>query len=297
MQWSGRALARLPAGAIPWLGALMSRCRPLLRRRARIAERNLWLAFPDLDPAARARLLRDTLASNTTGALDALRGWFAAPGALHGVADISGLDVLREAIAEGRGAVLVGAHYDSVELAIRMVAEAAARHRVRMAVFVRHYNDPAIDAAIEAGRLRYAATTIGKKDVSGFCGAVGGGAAVFYAPDQDAGAGHAFVPFFGVPAATNDAMPGVLARAGGAPLLMWSRRRNDGRLAVDIARAPEGFFAGSGAEVAARYVAWVERRVRQAPAQYLWVHRRYKTRPPGAPDLYGDASPPASPPA
>lgn len=297
MQWSGRVLAHFPVRAIPWLGAWLSRCRPLLRRRARIAERNLDVAFPGLDADARARLLRDTLASNATGALDALRGWFGAPGRLRGQADITGLDVLRVAIAEGRGAVLVGAHYDSVELAIRLVADAAILHGVRMAVFVRHYNDPAIDAAIEAGRLRYAATTIDKKDVSGFCGAVGGGAAVFYAPDQDAGAGHAFVPFFGVPAATNDAMPGVLARAGGVPLLMWSRRCGDGRLAIDIAPAPEGFFAGSGGEVAARYVAWVERRVRQAPAQYLWVHRRYKTRPPGAPGLYGDASPPASPPA
>lgn len=288
LRWTGRALARLPARAVPRLGAGLSRCGPLVRRRARIAARNLALAFPGLDVASRNRLLRETLASNSTGGLDALRAWFAPSAALRGLGDITGLDTLVVALAEGHGAVLVGAHYDSLELAIRLVADAARERGARTAIFLRHYADPVVDAAIEAGRLRYAVATIDKKDVSGFCGAVAGGGAVVYAADQDAGPDGVFVPFFGVPAATTRAMAGVLSRAGGVPLLMWSKRDHGGRLAVDIARAPEGFFAGDGADVAARYMAWVEQRVREAPAQYLWVHRRYKTRPPGSPPVYGD---------
>lgn len=290
LRWSGMALAWLPPGAIPRLGALLARCTPLVRRRRRIAERNLSLAFPDRDGASRARLLRETIASNTTGGLDTLRAWFAAPRRMRGLARITGMEVLLEAIGEGRGAILIGAHYDSVELAIRLVAEAAREQGARSAVLVRRYNDPCLEAVIDAGRLRYVAATIDKKDVSGFCGAVGGGGAVFYVPDQDAGTRGVFVPFFGIPASTGAAIPGVLGRAGGVLLLMWSHRGADGRLAIDIERAPADFLDGDGAGVAARYTAWVEQRVRAAPAQYLWVHRRYKTRPPGEAGVYSSES-------
>lgn len=286
VRWTGRMLALLPAAIVPRIGAGLSRVRPLVRRRARIAARNLALAFPDLDAAARETLLRDTLASNTTGGLDTLRAWFAPVARLRGLGDIHGFEVLATAMREGRGAILIGAHYDSIELAMRLVSEAAREAGMRTAILVRRYNDPCLEAAIEAGRLRYTTTTVDKKDMSGFRGAVAGGGAVFYVPDQDAGQGHAFVPFFGVPASTVAAMGAVLTRSGGVPLLLWSRRTADGRLQVDLARAPDDFLAGDGAEVAARYLAWVERRVRDSPAQYLWVHRRYKTRPPGEPGLY-----------
>ena len=261
-----------------------------MRRRERIAARNLELAFPGLEAGARERMLRATLASNTTGMLDTLRTWFAPSARLRGLADIAGLDVLADALREGRGAVLVGAHYDSVELAIRLLADAAQAHSgVRTEVLVRRHNDACIEAAIDTGRRRYVAATIDKKDVRGFCDAVRRGAAVFYAPDQDASRRNAFVPFFGVPASTLTAIPGVLERTGGVPMLVWCRRRDDGGFAIDVERAPPGFLEGDGAEVAARYMGWVERRARAAPEQYLWVHRRFKTRPPGEPSLYGSA--------
>ena len=286
LRWSGVALSCLPATAIPRLGAWLSHLEPLVRRRRRIARCNLALAFPHCGDAARSRLLRETLVSNTTGGLDTLRAWFAPSRRTSGLARITGMEVLVEATGEGHGVVLVGAHYDSIELAIRLVAEAAHVRGIRTAVMVRRYNDPCLEAAVDAGRRRYMSATIDKKDISGFCGAVGGGGAVFYVPDQDAGPRGVFVPFFGVAASTVAATRGVLDRAGGVPLLMWSHRRTDGRLSIDIERAPAGFLDGDGGAVAARYTAWVERRVRAVPAQYLWVHRRYKTRPPGEVDVY-----------
>lgn len=290
LRWVGLAAGGLPAAAVPVLGRWLSRCRPLVRRRERIARRNLQLAFPGLDAGARERLLRETLASNTTGALDTLRAWFAPAARLRGIADIAGLEVLAGALREGRGVVLVGAHYDSVELAIRLLADAARDHAgVRTDVLVRRHNDACIEATIDAGRRRYVAATIDKKDVAGFCAAVQRGSAVFYAPDQDASRRNAFVPFFGVPAATLAAIPGVLDRTGGVALMVWCRRLAGGRFAIDVERPAAGFLSGDGAAVAARYMAWVERRVREAPAQYLWVHRRYKTRPAGEPGFYRSA--------
>lgn len=283
LRWLGLAVSALPPAAVPRLGAALSRLRPLLRRRVRIAARNLALCFPELGAAARARLLQATLASNLTGTLDALRTWFAPTRRLRGLADIDGLEHLDAALRAGRGAVVVCAHYDSVELAIRLLAQASRP----VAIMLRRYNDPCLEAAIEAGRRRYALATFDKKDVAGFCQAVRDGAVAIYAPDQNANRRTAFVPFFGVPAATLDAIGGVLRRTGGAVVLMWSRRRDDGRFAIDLRPAPADFLDGDGAMVAARYMAWIEARVRQAPEQYLWIHRRFRTRPPGAPDLYG----------
>ena len=259
-----------------------------MRRREGIARGNLALAFPGLDASSRENLLRATLASNTTGVLDTLRTWFAPPARLRGIARIDGIDVLADAMGEGRGAVLVGAHFDAVELAIRLVAEAARAHSgIRTGVIARRHNDRCLEAVIDAARRRYVDVTLHKKDITRFSEVVAGGAAVFYAPDQDASRRNAFVPFFGVPASTLAAIPGVLRRTGGVPLGFWWNRHHDGRQAHHITRAPHRLLGGEGADVAARYMAWVERRVRQAPEQYLWVHRRFKTRPPGEPGLYG----------
>jgi KDO2-lipid IV(A) lauroyltransferase len=278
----GAGIARLPASAVPALGARLARIGPLMRRRRHIARCNLDACFPGLDPREREQLLAGTLASNTTGALDTLRAWFAQPAQLAGLADFSGLEYLEAARATRRGAVIVAAHYDSVELAIRLIADASPP----IALMRRRYNDPCIDAAVDAGRGRYLARLVDKKDVAGFCDVVREGGIALYAPDQNASRRTAFVPFFGVPAATIDAIPGVLRRAGGAVLLMWCRRLADGRFRLGLEPAPETWREAEGAEVAAQYMAWIERKARDAPEQYLWVHRRFRTRPAGMPDLY-----------
>ncbi len=282
LRWFGRGVSVLPIQVQPKLGAVLARM-PWLGRRRRIAACNLSLCFPQLDRAARASLLRATLAANATGALDTLRAWFAPSSRLRDAATIEGLQHLQAALRAGDGVVVVGAHYDSIELAIRLVAEASGR---RMPILVRRYNEPCLERVVDAGRLRYAGATYDKKDVAGFCAEARRGGGVFYVPDQNANRRTAFVPFFGVPAATLDAIPGVLGRAGGVVLLMWSRRGADGRLAIDLQPAPAGFSQGDGADVAARYMAWIESRVAAAPEQYLWIHRRFRTRPAGEPDVY-----------
>ncbi len=283
MRGVGRLLSRLSPRGTVRLGRFLSRIPLLNARRRRIAATNIALCFPQLDARAQRRLLDRTLASNTTGVLETLQAWFARPGRLAGRATINGLDHLHAALADGHGAVLVCAHFDGVELAGRHVAEAAG---VRMAALVRRYNDACIEAAVDAGRGQYAGATYDKKDIAGFVDEVRAGSAVFYVPDQDAARRTVFVPFFGVQAATLGAIDGVLQRSGGRILLVWCRRGGDGRQQIDLEPAWAGWPDGDQARTAARYMAWVEERVREAPEQYLWVHRRFKTRPPGELGLY-----------
>src|SRR5690606_19450457 len=109
---------------------------------------------------------------------------------------------------------------------------------------------------------------------------------VLYLGDQDFSYRNAFVPFFGVPAATVTALPGLMQEAGVAALPFWMQRGDDGRYRLRIEPQWPHWPTGDPAADAARYMAELETVVRRAPAQYLWVHRRFKTRPPGEPDLY-----------
>ena len=75
-------------------------------------------------------------------------------------------------------------------------------------------------------------------------------------------------------------------RAGGRVLLMWARRDADGRQHIDLQPAWPGWPGADDTDTAARYMQWVGERLQAAPEQYLWVHRRFKTRPPGEPPVY-----------
>lgn len=288
--WHGRAFAALgrwvagrsPAQAqalarrlarLPWINA----------KRRRIAATNIDLCFPQLDDAARRELLANTLVSNTTGVLETLRGWFATPAQIAGQAQIVGIEHLHAALAEGRGVVVVGAHYDGIELAMRHVADASGQP---MPILVRRNNDPCIEVVIAEARCGYAGAIYDKKDIAGFTAAVRAGRGVFYVPDQNAARRTVFVPLLGVQAATLGAIGGVLQRAGGRVLLMWARRDADGRQHIDLQPAWEGWPAADDTETAARYMAWIGERLQASPEQYLWVHRRFKTRPPGEPPVY-----------
>ena len=288
--WHGRAFAALGrwvAGRSPAqaqaLARKLARLPWINTKRRRIAATNIALCFPQLDDAARGELLRDTLLSNTTGVLETLRGWFATPAQLAGQAQIVGIEHLHAALAEGRGVVVVGAHYDGIELAMRHVADASGQ---LMPILVRRHNDACIEAVVAEARGSYAGATYDKKDIAGFTAAVRAGQGVFYVPDQNAARRTVFVPFLGVQAATLGAIGGVLQRAGGRVLLMWARRDEAGCQHIDLQPAWPGWPGTDDTETAARYMQWVGERLQAAPEQYLWVHRRFKTRPPGEPPLY-----------
>ena len=280
----GRWVAGLSPTTVESIARWLTRLPLVNAHRRRIAATNIDLCFPQLEPAAREDLLAKTLLSNTTGVLETLRGWFATPAQLAGLAKIDGIEHLHAALAAGRGVVVVGAHYDGIELAIRHVADASGQP---MPILVRRHNDACIEAAVASARGTYAGATYDKKDIAGFTSAVRAGQGVFYVPDQNAARRTVFVPFLGVQAATLGAIGGVLQRAGGRVLLMWARRDEDGCQHIDLQPAWPGWPGADDTETAARYMGWIGERLQAAPEQYLWVHRRFKTRPPGEPPVYG----------
>ncbi|HNR91544.1 MAG TPA: LpxL/LpxP family Kdo(2)-lipid IV(A) lauroyl/palmitoleoyl acyltransferase [Dokdonella sp.] len=288
--WLGLGLIRLLA-AMPYrallrigdgLGALAAR---LLRSRRRIAARNLELCFPQLPAAERARLLEANLRDSGRMLVEFALGWFGTPQAIRRVpVTIEGLEHLERARADGRGVLLTGAHFSHLELAGRLLVEQGGQ---RVAGMYRAHGDAAFEWAIRHARARYAQQMFRKDELRAAVRYLREGGCLWYAPDQDMrGKDAVFVPFFGVPAATITATH-HLARLSGALVVPFFHRRLDGGGYVLRLEAPLADFPGNDvAADTARVNAAIERMVGEAPTQYLWMHQRFKSRPPGEPRVY-----------
>jgi KDO2-lipid IV(A) lauroyltransferase len=277
-------VARLPQSILLWLGrALAWLSWPAMGKRRRYARINIALCFPELDDAQRKRLLRDNLRATATGALELVRAWYAPSPVLAGLAEIDGIEHLRAAIAGGRGVLLFGGHFTTSELCARLLQEVAAQP---VHVVVRRNNHRCLEAMFDRARRRRFAGTIAKKDVRGLLRVLSSGGVVAYSADQNFTYQNAFVPFFGIPAATLTATPELAQRGKAVVLPFWFHRDVDGRYHLRIEPQWSGWPSGDPTTDAARYMAELEEVVRQHPGQYLWVHRRFKTRPPGEADVY-----------
>lgn len=277
-------ISRLPQSLLLGLGTLLGVLMwPLLGKRRRYARINLALCFPGLDSAQRRQLLRQNVRATATGALELLRAWYAPASTLEGLAEVEGLQHLRAASASGRGVLLFGGHFTHSELAARLVQQASGQP---VHVVVRRNNNRCLEAMFDGARRRAFAGTIAKKDVRGLLRTLVQGGVVAYSADQNFTYQNAFVPFFGVAAATLTATPDLARRGKATVLPFWFHRDHDGRYRLRIEAPWGGWPSGDSAADAARYMSELEQVVRQHPDQYLWVHRRFKTRPPGEADFY-----------
>jgi len=151
-------------------------------------------------------------------------------------------------------------------------------------------SDPVLDRALRRGRLRLGNAEIFSRDEAGkaLMRAIRRGDGFFNLPDMDFGTRDAaFVPFFGVPAVTLLA-PSRLAKALDMIVQPVVAEILPGGQGYRVRYEPPWTDFPSDDPVAdsARMNRWIETEIRRNPAQYLWVHRRFKTRPPGEPSLY-----------
>lgn len=279
-------LARLPYRCVLRIGSTLGDLLYLsASRRRRIAQTNLALCFPDLDARQRQLLLRRNFRSIGIGLLEAPLGWHADPDRLRGLARVDGLEHLHAARASGRGVIVVGMHMTTLEIAGSIISQYVDAH-----VVSREQNNPVFERSIRRGRARRMQGVIDRSDTRSISRCLRNGHVIWYAPDQDYGNRHAvFTDFFGVPAATLTTTARLARLHGSAVLLFSHYRTRDGsgyRLVFSppIADVPSGDDVGDTHRIGAL----IEAAVRRQPDQYLWIHRRFKTRPPGQPSPYGD---------
>lgn len=279
-------LVQLPYVCLLWLGrglgALMFH---LAGSRRRIARRNLELCFPELSEARREQLLRENFASTGIAFFEMAMSWWWPRQRLARLARIEGLEHLQRAQAEGQGVILMAFHFTTLEIGAALLGQ-----RQTIDGMYREHSNPVFDYVQRRGRERHNAdaTAIEREDIRAMLRVLRAGRAIWYAPDQDYGRKQSlFAPLFGIPAATVTATT-KFARLGKARVVPFSQSRlADGSGYRLVIHPPLEDFPGESEEADCRRInQLVEQAIRQQPEQYLWAHRRFKTRPDGEPSLY-----------
>ena len=271
-------LARLPLPLQRALGgALGAVLRVALRERRAVAARNLELCFPALDPHARHALLREHFAALGIGVFEFSRAWWGSIAPLRGNVEIAGLQHLQAAHAAGNGVILVSGHFTTLEICGRLLCD-----HLPLAGMYRPHGQPAMEWAVKRGRLRYAVAMFSKLELRPAVKHLKRGGILWYAPDQDPSRGDAvYVPFFGRPAHSLTSTHQLARLSGAAVVTFAHRRRADGGYTLTLSAPLEDFPTDDPTADTARIMATITAMARAAPAQYLWIHRRFKRQPDG----------------
>lgn len=252
------------------------------RRRRRITETNVRLCFPELSEQERAELVRRIFRSAGIGLMETIHAWLRPLDRLADRLECYGLDALRAAESEGRGVLLVGAHFLTLDFTGALLTQ-----RVDFDVVYRRNRNAVIEWLMVRGRRRLYGAVIERQDVRQAARRLRAGKTVWYAADQDYGRRHSvFAPFFGQPAATVIATS-RLARMNRSPVVVYTHFRDEARRTWSVHfQRMENFPTGNDAADATRLNQIVEAEIRRHPEQYLWLHRRFKTRPDGEESPY-----------
>lgn len=278
------ALARLPWPLQRGLGRGLGWVLPVLvPERRRIAARNIALCFPELDERQQAALLRQSFVALGIGLFEFARAWWGGVAPMRKGLQVEGLEHLEAARTGGRGVIVVSGHFTTLEMAARLMCDYAP-----LAGMYRPHDQGAMEWAVKRGRLRYASAMFTREELRPALKHLKQGGLLWFAPDQDTRRGDSvFVPFFDRPAYSLTSTH-QLARLSGAAVIAFSHvRRDDGGYTLKLSPALTDFPTADATADTARVMAAIEAMVREAPSQYLWIHRRFKRQPDGGKgDLY-----------
>ncbi len=283
-----RLLALLPFRVLSALGrGLGHALYPFAGARAQVARTNLAICLPERSDHEREGLLRDHFGFLGQAALCQGLSWGASPRRLARIVTLRNREHIDRCITEGRAAIVLVPHFVGLELG--GTAFTALVHS-GMYMYQRIRN-PVIDAQVKRGRTRFGSIPVERHDdLRGLIREMKRGTPFFYLPDQDPGPRRGtFAPFCGIPAATVPTLGRIARLADAVVIPTFARFLPDGRGLELIFDPPLAGFPTEDAEAdTARMNRVIEERLRSMPAQYFWVHRRFKTRPPGETPIYAE---------
>jgi len=281
-----RALHCLPLSALVGLGAgfgdLMYR---VYGSRRSIALINLELCFPDWSATHRHEVARQNFRMIGQSAFTVGMNWWATREQLERRISEANREHYDGALAQGQNVILLAPHFVALELGGLYLS----RERPMVSMYQRTKN-PVIDKLVRRGRSRFGGQLVERKaDMRDLVRAIRSGKPFYYLPDQDAGRKGVFVPFFGVQTSTFPALS-RFAELGRARVIPCCTRQlaNPVRWEITYDAPLSDFPSGDLVEDTACMNRVIEAAVRRTPEQYFWVHKRFKTRPPGEPDLYAN---------
>lgn len=247
------------------------------KRRIAIARRNLQLCFPEYSESQIEQILRENVDSVGMAIIETGMAWFWSDARILKWSKVEGLEHLKNP-PQGTGIIFVGVHFLTLELGARIVGI----HHQGIGVY-RPNDNPLLDWIQFRGRVRSNKAMLDRRDLRGMIKALKAGETIWYAPDHDYGRKNSvFVPFFAVEqACTTSGSRMLLRSAPNSIVVPFSPIRNADYSGYTVKISPQVDFSQceNDLDTATLMNKVVEEEILQATSQYMWLHRRFKTRP------------------
>ena len=270
-------VAYLPWSVKAFLGKGLGRLALLVAgRRRHITEVNIKLCFPEKTPEEQKKLVKDIFLANGIGVFETATALVRSVSFLKDRVTFIGREHLDKTLAEGKGAIILGVHFSALDLG-------GALHGLFFTVdsIYKPHKNAVFNRFIEKGRTQYFEEQIPSSDLKRLVRRVRNGKICWYSPDQDFGRDvSVFAPFFGVEAASI-VMTARISKMAKVPVLPLRIHRNPDNYTYTLEYLPplENFPSGDDVADATQVNQAIEKMIRVHPEQYLWMHRRFKTRP------------------
>ncbi len=280
-------ITRLPIKIVfvvgPWLGKLVYLTA---RKRRKIAEINIALCFPDYNGAERRKLVEDSFTNLGAAAIEVAFSWLNPKKDVSQYFKIKGMEYLRKAQAEANGVLLLGGHYSTMDVLSQPITKLA-----NIDIVYKKNTNTAWEFIQNKGRQRRHAepnVVIERNNIRKIIQRLRAGHTVWFAADQDFGSKHSvFAPFFGILSATAKSPASIARLTNCTVLYVWGTRDWQTKSwTLEFGPPVSSWPEGSPESDAHAFNKSIERIIRNSPAQYHWVHKRFKTTPHGLVDRY-----------
>lgn len=279
-----KVIAKMPASWRRNLGnGLGFVMRKLAKKRRRITKINLNLCYPELNAKQAEELLNKNLAATGRGLIETASCWYSDLKQQQNKTQVTGKQHLDAALAKGKGVILLSFHMTSLEIGGCLLGA----HYDFYAMYKPNKN-PLFEKAMCEGRMRHLKGLLARENVRGTIKTLRNNNIVWYAADQNYGGKTVvFVPFFGIQAATITATT-KLAQMTGAAVVPFTQRRLEGddRYQLTLYPAFDPFPGDNEIDDAAQINLFLENYLKQYPIDYMWLHQRFRNRPPGEAKIY-----------
>jgi len=260
------------------LGKGMGRLvKALAASRTHTARRNLTLCFPDMPEAEREALLTRNFEETGKAIFDTINAWWWSDEKIQQHMQITGKEYVQDTLNAGHGVILFAVHCLPLEMGARIFGQ----FQPGVGVY-RPHNNPVMEYLQVKGRLRSNKALVPKRDLRQMVRCLRNPDVIWYTADQDFGRSSAvFIPFYAVPDAATITGATTLAKLGKAKVLPFFVERTEGDTGYRIEIMPplDNFPGEDEVADAIRGNKIIEQIIDKNRAQYMWLHRRFKTRP------------------
>lgn len=279
-----RLCAFLPLPVLRAMGVMLGKLAYHLPGRfTHIARRNIELCYPDQSAAEQNQILRDHFISLGHAIFETGLSWWASKDRILRLTDLEGTEHLQAALQHGKGVILLSAHFTTLDISGRTLTV----RNLPFNVMYRPTKNPVMERFLARMRGLHTRRAIRRDDARTLITALKANEVVWYAPDQAyRNKGAQMVPFFNIPCASNTATTRLAKMTGAKVLPYLHERLPNGRFRMQILPAFDHFPSDDAIADTRRFHAIIEDQARRIPAQYLWIHRRFKGLGADYPDYY-----------